>query len=534
MNGGNKGGNGRIGNAIGAMQGNKWIIALTVMLPTLIEIIDTSVANVSLDHIRGSLSAGIDESAWVLTSYLVSNAVVIPMTGWLARTFGRKRYMIFSVSLFTFASLMCGAAQSLNMLIFFRVLQGIGGGGLQPMSQSVLLETFPPKEHGMAMALFGIGAMFGPIAGPLMGGYITDMMSWRWIFYINIPIGLFAIFMVSIFIEDPAYIRDAVKTKPDRWGIALLVVWVGSLQMILDKGQREDWFQSEFILVLSAVALLALLAFVMVELWFAEHPVVDLRVFRNVSFTTGNALMFIAFFNLMGSIVLLPLYAQMLLGYTATLAGYVLSPGGVATLVCMPITGRLITNHNPKYILFLGIGLCAVATHLMSQFTLGADFAALMWPRIVLGFGMGFLFIPLTTLTLSSIPKREMGNATSAYNLLRNLGGSVGIAFSTTIFGRRAQLHQAHLTEHLTWFDRGFTEAIARGRMLMGHGMPELAASADRMTMGRLYAQAVRQATMMGFNDAFWILSMLMFGILPLILLLKRPAHQTGDLPPAH
>lgn len=532
MNGGDGGGSGRIGNAIGAMQGNKWIIALTVMLPTLIEIIDTSVANVSLDHIRGSLSAGIDESAWVLTSYLVSNAVVIPMTGWLARTFGRKRYMIFSVSLFTFASLMCGASQSLGMLIFFRVLQGIGGGGLQPMSQSVLLETFPPREHGMAMALFGIGAMFGPIAGPLMGGYITDALSWRWIFYINIPIGLFAIFMISLFIEDPSYIRDAAKTKPDRWGIALLVLWVGSLQIILDKGQREDWFRSEFILVLAAVALLAFLAFVMVELFFAEHPVVDLRVFRNLSFTTGNALMFIAFFNLMGSIVLLPLYAQMLLGYTATLAGYVLSPGGVATLVCMPVTGKLITRGNPKYVLFVGILLCAVATNLMSRFTLGADFTALMWPRIVLGFGMGFLFIPLTTLTLSSIPRTEMGNATSAYNLLRNLGGSVGIAFSTTMFGRRAQVHQSHLTEHLTGYDPPFRAALEKGRMLLGHGVPDLSSWADRTTMGRLYGQAVRQATMLGFNDAFWILSMMMFAILPLILLLRRPAHQTGAPPP--
>jgi DHA2 family multidrug resistance protein len=224
----------------------------------------------------------------------------------------------------------------------------------------------------------------------------------------------------------------------------------------------------------------------------------------------------------------------MLLGYTATLAGYVLSPGGVATLLCMPVTGRLITHRNPKYLLFLGIALCAVSTHIMSRFSLGADFASLMWPRIVLGFGMGFLFIPLTTLTLSSIPRTEMGNATSAYNLLRNLGGSVGIAFSTTMFGRRAQFHQSRLTEHLTWFDRAFGEAVARGRALAGHASPDLAPSADRLTMGNLYRQVVRQATMMGFNDAFWILSMMMFAILPLVLLLRRPAHQTGGAPPAH
>ena len=526
-------GENRFDNAVGAMRGSKWIVAFTVMLPTLIEIIDISVANVSLDHIRGSLSAGIDEAAWVLTSYLVSNAIIIPMTGWLARTFGRKRYLLFSILLFTGASFLCGSSTTLGMLVFFRVLQGIGGGALQPLSQAILLETFPPREHGMAMAIFGIGIMFGPIAGPLMGGYITDTLSWRWIFYVNIPIGIFAVMMVKMFIVDPPYMRRTEKVKVDAWGIALLTVGIGALQIVLDKGQREDWFQSDFILVVSAISALSLIAFVIVELFYAESPIVDLRAFKNISFSSGNVVMFVAFFNLLGSIVLLPLYAQILLGYTATLAGLVLSPGGIATLVTMPVVGKLIVRQNPKYLLALGILVCAFSTRQMAGFNLTSDFESLMWPRIYLGIGMGLLFIPLTTLTLSSIPKPQMGNATSIYNLLRNLGGSIGVAFSTTMFARRAQIHQSHLTEHLTWFDRGFRDAVGWGRaMLPGRGIPESAAEGTSMKM--IYGQAIRQATAMGFNDAFWILSVLMVCVLPLLLLMRRPEHQNDPPPPGH
>ena len=528
MNGGN-----RFGNTVGAMRESKWIVAVTVMLPTLIEIIDVSVANVSLDHIRGSLSAGIDEAGWVLTSYLVSNAIIIPMTGWFARTFGRKRYLLFSIFLFTVASFLCGSSTSLGMLVFFRVLQGIGGGALQPISQAILLESFPPKEHGIAMAIFGIGAMFGPIAGPVMGGYITDTLSWRWIFYINIPICLLAVFMVTLFIHDPPYLKRTEKIKVDAWGIVLLTVGIGALQIMLDKGQREDWFQSDFILVFSAVAVLALALFVIVELYYAEHPIVDLRAFRNVSFTTGNVVMFIAFFNLFGGIVLLPLYAQILLGYTSFLAGMILSPGGIATLIVMPIVGKLIVKHNPKYLLTFGMVLCALSTYMMSRFSLGADFSSLMWPRIYLGIGMGFLFIPLTTLTLSSIPRPQMGNATSIYNLLRNLGGSFGVAFATTMFVRRAQVHQSHMTEHLTGYDRSFQTAIGYGKgLLAGRGVPD--GALEPTIMGRIYGQAVRQATALGFNDAFFILSVMMVLILPLVLLIRRPAHQDGPPSAGH
>ncbi|MCL1926787.1 MAG: DHA2 family efflux MFS transporter permease subunit [Syntrophorhabdaceae bacterium] len=517
---------GRAKIAGGTAEVNKWLVAVTVMLPTLIEIIDSSVANVSLDHIRGSLSSGVDEAAWVLTSYLVSNAIIIPMTGWLSRVFGRKRYLIFSVVIFTVSSFMCGASTSLGMLVFFRVIQGLGGGAMQPMSQSILLETFPPEEHGMAMAIFGIGTLFGPIVGPLLGGYITDTLSWRWIFYVNIPIGLLAVFMISVFIYDPSYLRERRGEKADVWGLALLTIWVGALQIVVDKGQREDWFHSDFILILAAVAVLAFILFVIVELRFAKNPVVDLRVFRNLSFTGGNAVMFVAFFNLLGSIVLLPLYAQLLLGYTATLAGLVLSPGGIATIFTMLFAARFIGKHNPKYPLFFGILICALSTWKMSHLSLGADFSALVWSRVYLGLGMGLTFIPLTTLTLSSIPKPQMGNATGIYNLLRNLGGSIGVAFSTTMFARRAQVHQSRLVEHLTPFDSSFVEAVERGKALLQmRGIPE--ASSEKAILGRIYSEVVRQATMMGFNDAFLILSILMLSVMPLLFLLRRPAHQT-------
>ncbi len=331
----------------------KWIIALTVMLPTLIEIVDTSVVNVSLDHIRGSLSAGLDESTWTITSYLVSNAIIIPITGWLSKVFGRKRYLIFSIALFTISSFFCGSAWSLASLVVFRIFQGVGGGALQPISQSILLESFPPKQHGMAMAVFGVGIMFGPIVGPLLGGWITDNWSWHWIFYINIPIGIISVLMAMFFITDPPYMKRTAM-RIDYWGLMLLVIGLGSLQIVLDKGQRENWFSSGLIFWLSIIAGTALLLFVIVE-FFAEHPVVDLRALRNISFSTGNLIGFFTFFSLFATIVLLPIYLQTLMGYTSTLAGMVLGPGGVAALIAMPLAGRLVTRVNPKGLLALGL-----------------------------------------------------------------------------------------------------------------------------------------------------------------------------------
>jgi DHA2 family multidrug resistance protein len=498
---------------------NKWLVALTVMLPTLIEIIDTSVVNVSLDHIRGSLSAGIDESTWTITSYLVSNAIIIPMTGWLSRYFGRKRYLIFSISLFTLSSLFCGLAWNLQSLVFFRILQGIGGGALQPISQSVLLETFPPIQHGMAMAIFGVGIMFGPIVGPVLGGWITDNWSWHWIFFINIPIGIISILLVILVIIDPPYMKR-MKMKIDYWGLAFLSIGLGCLQIVLDKGEREDWFTSNFITWLSIVAAVSLTLFIIIEL-FAEHPIVNLKTFKNLTFTTGNIIMFSAFFNLFGSIVLLPIFLQSLMGYTSTLAGMVLGPGGFATLFAMPVAGRLITKTNPKRLLGFGIIVAAYSTHLMSQFNLAADFYTIIWPRVVLGVGMGFIFIPLTTMTMSGIRKEEMGNAAGIYNLLRNLGGSFGVAFVTTMVARRAQFHQNHLVAHLTPFDTRYQIASSQlSQSLQQKGFD--AVSSHNAGLSGLYGQLLRQASMLSFNDAFYLISILMICTFPLLLLMRR------------
>lgn len=498
---------------------NKWIITLTVMLPTLIEIIDTSVVNVSLDHIRGSLSAGIDEATWTITSYLVSNAIIIPMTGWLSKLFGRKKYLIISIAVFTISSFLCGSAWNLQSIVIFRILQGMGGGALQPLSQSILLETFPPRQHGIAMAAFGVGIMFGPIIGPLLGGWITDNWSWHWIFFINVPIGIISILLTMLFIADPPYMKKA-RMKIDYWGLALLALGLGCMQIVLDKGQREDWFSSGLIVWLSVVSAVSLVSFVIVEL-YAEHPVVNLKTFRNISFSTGNLVMFMGFFNLFASIVLLPIYLQTLMGYTSFLAGFVLGPGGIATLISLPIAGALVNKVNPKALLSFGIAVNAYATYLMSNFDLSADFNTVIWPRIVLGIGMGFFFIPLTTMTMSGIKKEEMGNASAIYNLLRNLGGSFGVAFVTTILSRREQFHQARLAEHVTPFDRTYQIISEKTAQVLQYKGLEGSPSGNGGP-GVIYRELLRQASMLSFNDAFHLVSIMMVCILPLVFLMRR------------
>lgn len=501
---------------------DKWIIALTVMLPTLMVIIDTSVVNVSLDHIRGSLSAGVDESTWSITSYLAANAVIIPMTGWLSRFFGRKRFLIFSVLLFTISSLLCGLSWNIQSLIFFRIMQGLAGGSLQPISQSILLETFPPAQHGTAMAIFGMGTMFGPIMGPLLGGWITDNWSWHWIFFINIPIGILSLAMSFRFISDPHYIKRTV-TSVDYWGLTLLSIWVGCLQMVLDKGQREDWFASDFIIVLTIIAIAAFVLFIIVEL-SAEHPIVDLRIFQSYSFVSGNIIMFFVLAVLFGSIILLPIYLQGLMGYTASLAGMILGPGGLAIFLVMPIVGWLIRVVNPKLIVAIGIVIIACANYLMSGFSMSADFMSIIWPRVVMSIGMGMVFIPLTTLSLSSVPKEEMGNATSVFGLVRNLGGSIGVAFAATMLSRGTQIHQAHLSEHITAFDLGYRSAVNQSAQLLSRqGMDPV--TAQQGGAGAIYNELIRQAYMMSFNDAFFVLAIMMICMLPFVLLMRHVDH---------
>jgi MFS transporter, DHA2 family, multidrug resistance protein len=508
------------------LRANKWMVALTVMLPTLMVIVDTSVVNVSLDHIRGSLSAGIDEATWSITSYLAANAVIIPMTGWLSRFLGRKRLLIISVALFTLSSLLCGLAWSIQSLVVFRVLQGLSGGTLQPISQAILLETFPPSQHGTAMAIFGVGIMFGPIIGPFLGGWITDNWSWHWIFFINIPVGVVSILMSLLFIIDPSYLRG-VKMKIDYWGLIFLSVGIGCLQIVLDKGQREDWFSSDFIIWLCVASLISLVIFVIVEM-FVEYPIVDLRILKNFSFSLGNIIIFFVFVNLFGSIVLLPIYLQSLMGYTATLAGVVLAPGGVATLVAMPIVGLLITKINSKGIVIAGLAVTAYSTYLMSMFNRLADFNTILWPRILMGFGVGLIIIPLTTLTLSRMKKEEMGNATSIFNLVRNIGGSFGVAISTTILTRRAQFHQTRLIDHLTPFDMTYAMGSSHAsQALQQRGLDPAVSSQGGLAA--IYEQAIREASMMSFNDVFYLLSVMLILTVPLVFFMRRMYHDAAD-----
>lgn len=501
---------------------NKWLITLAVMIPTLIEILDTSVANVALDHIRGSLSAGQEEVTWVLTSYLVANAVVIPMSGWLARFMGRKRYLLASLVLFTVSSLLCGAATSLAQLVFFRVVQGIGGGGLQPMSQAILLETFPPHERGMAMAIFGMGVVVGPILGPLLGGWLTDAYSWRWIFYINLPIGILALVMNWAFVHDPDYMERRVSgEKVDYVGLALLCLGLGSLQIVLDKGQQEDWFNSRLIVVLAAVAAVCLVVLVFWELAH-ERPVLNLRVLRNRSFAMGNLFMFMGFFAFFGSIVLLPLFLQTLLGYDAYLAGVVLGPGGMFAIGVMPLVGKLTQRVDARLLLGFGMVVTAWSLYYMSGFNLHIDFATAVAGRVIQGLGMPFFFVSLTFITMASVPREQMNTASSIFNLLRNLGGSFGVAFVTTLLARRTQYHHSVLAEHMSPLNPGFA---IRLDALSSHLASRLGEFADTtgLALGVIYRELNRQAAALAYNDAFHVQAVIFVALLGLIWIMKRP-----------
>lgn len=503
---------------------NKWLVALTVMLPTFIEVMDTSVVNVSLPHIQGSLNAGLDEVTWVLTSYLVSNAVIIPITGWLAGVFGRKRYLMFSLVVFTLSSLLCGAAPSLEVLIIARILQGLGGGGLQPLSQAILLESFPPREHGIAMAAFGMGVVMAPILGPVLGGWITDNWSWRWVFYINLPAGILAVSMAALFIHDPGYIRRR-QLKIDKWGLLLLTVGLGCLQIVLDKGEREDWFNSNLIVTLSVLSFVALVGFVIVELK-TENPVVNLRVFKDRSFATGNVIMFAGFFCLFGSIVLLPLYLQQLMGYTAFWAGLVLGPGGIASFLIMPVAGVLMKKGiNPRNLLAAGLTITACSLWLMSGFNLEAGFLAVSWPRFVQGMGLGLFFVPLSAATYANIPREETGNASGVFNLLRNLGGSFGVAFSATVLAQRSQMHQTYLSENITPYNPAFQEFYNRICQWLQAHQPQAACPEGGLAI--VYREVMRQASMLAFNDTFFLLAVVTFALVFLTPVFRRP-KKTG------
>jgi len=510
---------------------NKYLVALAVMVPTFIEILDMTIVNVSLNHIQGSLSAGLDEVTWVLTSYLVSNAIIIPISGWLAARIGRRRYLLLSVCLFTISSFACGAATSLSMLVACRVLQGVGGGGLQPLSNAILLETFPPEEHGTAMAIFGMGIVIAPIVGPILGGWITDNWSWRWIFYINIPVGVISIFLTMLLIRDPPYLRQRGR-RVDSLGILLLVVGVGSLQLVLDRGERLDWFSSAFVVRLSVVAAACLIGFVLRELKVRE-PVVDLTVFRDRTFAAGNVIMFFGFFAFFASIVLLPVYVQKLMGYTSWWAGWVLAPGGAASFLLMPFVGRFMQRMDARPMLLLGIALNAYALFLMSRFNLEADFSSIVWPRIVQGLGLAFFFVPLGTMTVSGIARERMGNASAVFNFMRNIGGSFGVAIMTTQLARRAQFHQARLVEHVSMYDFGFQRTLHGMREWMQSHLGAGEIVSQKGAFGFLYGQVSRHAYMLAVNDCFYLNGIFFAATLALVLLLRK-SRQGGAGPPGH
>jgi MFS transporter, DHA2 family, multidrug resistance protein len=508
---------------------NKWLITITVMLPTIMEIIDTSVANVALPHMQGSLNAGTDEVTWVLTSYLVSNAVVLPMTGWLSRIFGRKRFLMTCIVLFTLASLLCGAAPTLASLIFFRILQGAAGGALIPISQAILMETFPPHQRGMAMAIFGVGAMFGPIVGPALGGWITDNLNWRWIFYINLPIGVIACLMCAFFIYDPAYLKQKVRNmKIDYWGISLLTVSMGALQIVLDKGHQEDWFNSNFIITFSVITVVSLIALIRVELTH-ESPIINLRLFKNISFSAGNFIMFVVGFCLYSSIMLIPLFLQTLMGYSATDAGMVMAPGGIATLITMPLVGAALAKRDGRKIVFAGLLIGASAMFIMQSLNLQGSFWDYTWPRIVLGVGLAMIFVPLTTVTLASIPKTEMGNATGMFNLLRNIGGSVGIAISATLLSRYEQAYQSSLAAHTNPYNPAWQikfEGVKQLLISKGASLAEI----DQTALGMMYGVLRKQAGSLAFNHVFYIIGLAFLVIIPLLILLKRPSGSSAGM----
>ncbi|GFE58446.1 DHA2 family efflux MFS transporter permease subunit [Geobacter sp. AOG1] len=501
---------------------NKWLITITVMLPTIMEIVDTSVANVALPHMQGSLNAGTDEITWVLTSYLVSNAVVLPMTGWLSRLFGRKRFLITCISLFTVASFLCGAAPNLATLIFFRILQGAAGGALIPNSQAILLETFPPRERGMANAIFGIGAMFGPIIGPALGGWVTDNLNWRWIFYINIPIGIIAVIMAYYFIYDPSYLKRG-KMKIDYLGLAFLTTGLGALQVVLDKGQQDDWFNSSFIVFFSLVSAVSIIMLIYVELKHV-NPIINLRLFKDISFSAGNLVMFMVGFCLYSSIMLIPLFLQTLMGYDATLAGMVLAPGGIATLITMPFVGIIISRYDGRKVVFAGLLIGAASMFIMQRFTLEASYWDFVWPRVVLGVGLAMIFVPLTTVTLASISREEMGNATGMFNLLRNIGGSVGIAIAATLIARYGQFYQNSLVARVTPYDTAARMKLATLKQAaITQGMD--LTTADTFSLALVYKDVQRQASILSYNRIFWIVGLAFIVIMPFLLLLKRPRH---------
>ena len=498
---------------------NPWLITITVMMAVFMEVLDTSIANIALPHIAGSLSATPEEATWVLTSYLVANAIVLPMTGWLGNYFGRKRVLLTCIVLFTIASVLCGLAWSLPTLVLARIFQGIGGGAMVPIAQAIMLESFPPQKRGAAMAAFAQGVVVAPILGPVIGGWITDSYSWRWIFYINVPVGIFAALMAKWVVEDPPYIKRNKKADIDFIGFGLLAVWLATLQIVLDKGQEADWFGAEWIRWFTVISVAAFTGFIAWE-FSVKHPLVDLRVFKNRNFTIGLVLMTSLAATLYGTTALLPLFLQTVMGYPALQSGYAMSPRGVAAFFTTWCVGRLVGKIRMRWMLCFGFIMLAVSSFMLSDINLQVSMASVIWPSVINGVAISFIFVPLTTTTMSQLGQQQIGNASGLYNLMRNLGGSIGIAFVTTMLARGAQTHQALMVGHLTATDPAFVQRLAAAKHLLSYHTDPV--QAMRQAYAAVYALLDQQAHLWAFVDNFSLFGLLALGGIPLIFLFKR------------
>ena len=511
---------------------NPWLIAITVTLATFMELLDTAIANVSLPHIAGGLATSYDESTWVLTSYLVANAIVLPLSAWLSRVFGRKNYYMTCVALFSMSSLMCGLAPNLGLLIFFRILQGIGGGGLAPVEQAILVDTFPANKRAAAFALYSMAIVTAPAIGPPLGGWITDSFSWRWVFFINVPIGLVSLMLTSRIVSDPpefkrevAAAREAGNLRIDYIGILLIAIGFACLEVVLDRGQREDWFDSHFILAFFAVAVAAL---AMAIVWELRHPdpVVEIALLRERNFAISNAFYFLFGFVLFGSTVLIPQMLQSLYGYTATDAGLVLGPGAMVIVVMAPLIVRLVRRIPVSWLISFGFSVLGCAMWYYASFNLSTNYGKEAWARAIQGFGIAFLFVPTSQLAYSFLPKGKNNKASSLTNLFRNWGGSFGVAFVTTLIERRGQYHRSIFVAHTASYGATLharLAAITQQFVHRGYSAPDAAIRA----MAQVNAIIEQQAAMLGFLDGFWFLGLIAFSG-PLLALWIRRFHQAG------
>lgn len=509
---------------------NPWAIAITVALTTFMEVLDISIANVSLRHIAGDLSAGQDESTWVLTSYMVSNAIVLPMSGWLSNLLGRRKFYLSCVALFTISSLLCGLSPNLPLLILFRTLQGIGGGGLQPSSQAILADTFPPKKRGMAFAVYGITTVLAPAIGPTVGGWITDNFTWRWIFLINVPVGILSVYFCSRLVFDPPHFAEQRKAllgrgfKIDYIGFALLALGFGCLQIMLDKGQEDDWFDSGFIIIMAAVAAVSLVTLPFWE-WRQRDPMVDVKLLLKRNFLISNLLIFMLGFVLFASTVLLPIFLQTLMGYSATDAGFVLSPGGVTVLFFMPLIGYMVGRFDVRHMITFGI-LCNVTSlYLLAHVNLQTDYWTLATLRVIQGVGLGFLFIPINTAAFDQMPMVKSSNASSLINLFRNLGGSVGISLVQTWLTRGTQQHQVDLVAQITP-ESTRTQSILNDLANRFFSNGSFSTDAILQSKGALYGIVQQQASLLSFMDDFRRLSLMFLVFIPVVYILKAPGKK--------